>query len=332
MPTRAEREKLARERKQLEARLGAEPSLGRGSSLYSENVGETGEGGKELPAATFAGQKAGQEAEEEVSDPMIDDAAAAAALADTLNDRLHDGLATDAVGGTTASTHPNEAGGENPASVPPLVLHQESQQDLSWLDDGQPEYQDPNEDSDEDVAQQNYYSLSKIEIERKLLALSEKTKEAEFKIQQNGKELLKTMNSSLQTLDNVDEKNEGVAKLTAIMNVYKKFVTTYAGTDNTVFLKMSKVFQAEYDARVTWKMELARMEEDKVKLENAHDFKLEQEVRRKKDKFSDKVARKEYNQESKRESKKRDFTELDDELLSWAGDAPRSGGKKKKTA
>ena len=163
--------------------------------------------------------------------------------------------------------------------------------------------------------------------------VTKKYKDAIHGKEQNGIELLKTMNTSLKNVTDVEEKKEGEEKLKMILGTYKKYVAAYGDSvtpDNTVFLKMAKVFQAEYDSRVTYPKQLAILDVEKDKLKQAHQFKIQQEVQKRQDRLSVKLDNVEHDSDKKRKGKKRDFTELDDELLSWAGDAPLMGSKKKK--
>ena len=126
-----------------------------------------------------------------------------------------------------------------------------------------------------------------------------------------------------------------ICKLQILLGTLQKYDQMFNGFnhDDTMFLRVSQVFKAEYDSRVTFPHEISELEKEYQDIEEALDEVIDRASRAKKERTKNRVKHKRESVQKKKEEErkrlKRDFAASNQQLLKWQ---EPSHNKKKKSA
>ena len=106
--------------------------------------------------------------------------------------------------------------------------------------------------------------MSQPQLETKLMSLTQKLEEKKEEKKQNGKAVMRAMHAKVKAMPEGDERKVEETKLQIILGTLKKYDQSFKGFthDDTIFLRVSQVFKAEYDSRITIPHEIAELEQE----------------------------------------------------------------------
>lgn len=144
------------------------------------------------------------------------------------------------------------------------------------------------------------------------------------------------MHVKVKAMPENDERKMEETKLQILLGTLKKYDQTFNGFshDDTIFLRVSQVFKAEYDSRITLPHEIAELEKETQNVSEVLEEVIDRAAQMRKEKVVNRVkqktesAQKASKEERKRE--KRNFAASNQQLLKWQ--EPSYKKKKKKSA
>ena len=178
--------------------------------------------------------------------------------------------------------------------------------------------------------------MTQPQLEAKLMAVTEKLEEKKLQKKHNGKAVLRAIHTKVKTMEEGDERKAEEQKLQILLGTLQKYDQMFNGFnhDDNIFLRVSQVFKAEYDSRVTFPHEVAELEAEYEDIEEALDEVIDSASRAKKERTKNRVKHKRESVQNKKKEErkrlKRDFAASNQQLLKWQ--QPMYNKKKKPSA
>ena len=210
--------------------------------------------------------------------------------------------------------------GEGSSAVVPTIHHQESQRaDNHDLDDDDDDDADDDDDDeyDDEFEDNKLRSMTKAALEQKMMSLTEKLEELKESKKINGKAVLKMINNKAKEMTDDDEKKKKMEIIGYILGTYNKYNDLFKSMlDDSMFLEVAQVFNAEYDSRRTIPAEIEEVEAMIYKTQDALDYKMEERKRTDTLRLQARMKhKKDLIQKNARQIKKRNVKEFEEEYL-----------------
>ena len=145
------------------------------------------------------------------------------------------------------------------------------------------------------------------------MAVTEKLEEKKLQKKQNGKAVLRAIHTAVKTMEEGDERKMEEQKLQILLGTLQKYDQMFNGFnhDDTMFLRVSQVFKAEYDSRVTFPHEISELENEYEAIEEALDEVIDRAGRAKKERTKNRVKHKRESVHKKKEEEQTIDTKKD---------------------
>ena len=188
-------------------------------------------------------------------------------------------------------------------------------------------------DSSEDLQLGKLRSMNKTALQFTLLEIAEKIKECKFAKQTTGKSVLRQIDEQVKAMPEGDAKTDASARARILLGTFNEYVNGFNGLteDNSLFLKLSQIFKAEYDSRVTFPNQIVELEATTLSIKCVLEEKErgQKKVARMKECVQNMLDCVQYS-EKKREKVKRNFAAEDAMIMSWQASSMKPHKRQRK--